>query len=109
MIPLQNHEDFNILYENNSLIAPVLIYFTAEWCGACKRIDWDFIEDEFLSLPIYKCDVDQNKYTPGLCQVRSIPNFIMVYPGNKNISNPFHSSDTAKIATWIQSSLRKSK
>ena len=100
---------FEKLYENNSLTAPVLIYFTADWCGACKRIDWDFIEEEFPTLPIYRCDVDVNKYTPGFCQVRSIPNFIMIYPGNKNMIGPFQESDTAKIATWIQIQLRKGK
>ena len=104
---LQNHAQFEELYENNSLTSPVLIYFTADWCGACKRIDWGFIDEEFPDLLVYRCDVDKNKYTPGFCRVRSIPNFIMVYPGNKNISEPFQSSDTAKIATWIQVQLRK--
>jgi len=108
-IPLTTHDIFEKLYENNSLTAPVLIYFTADWCGACKRIDWGFLEEEFPSLPVYRCDVDVNKYTPGFCQVRSIPNFIIMHPGNKNMTGPFQASDTAKIATWIQTSLRKGK
>ena len=109
MIPLDSHEEFEKLYENNNLTTPVLIYFTAGWCGACKRVDWGFIEEEFSSLPIYKCDIDKNKYTPGFCQVRTIPNFIMVRPGHKQLEGPFQSSDTAKIATWIQTQLRKEK
>ena len=107
MQPLNTHEQFEELYINNKLESPVLVYFTADWCGACKRIDWSFIEDEFPSLTIYRCDVDKNKYTPGFCQVRSIPNFVMIYPGNKQLEGPFQSSDTAKIATWIQVQLRK--
>ena len=107
MQPLSNHKQFEELYENNSLTAPVLLYFTADWCGACKRIDWGFIEEEFPNLTIYRCDIDENSYTPGFCQIRSIPNIMMVYPGNKNIAGPFQSSDTAKIASWIQVQSRK--
>jgi thioredoxin-like negative regulator of GroEL len=82
----------------------VLIYFTANWCGACKRVNWDFLFEEFPDLKIYKCDVDQNTYTPGFCGVRSIPNFLMVGPAKKLIG-PMQSSDTGKIAAWIKASL----
>lgn len=85
---------------------PVLIYFTASWCGACKRLDWEFLLEEFPTLKVFKCDVDENKYTPGFCSIRSIPNFVMLGPGEKKASAPFQSSDTAKVATWIQTSLR---
>jgi thioredoxin-like negative regulator of GroEL len=107
MQPLTDHKQFEELYENNTLGAPVLVYFTADWCGACKRIDWEFIEEEFPNLKIYRCDIDENKYTPGFCQIRSIPNFIMVNPGHKNISGPYQNSETAKIASWIQVQTRK--
>jgi hypothetical protein len=62
--------------------------------------------DEFPQLPIYKCDVDINKYTPGFCGVRSIPNFVMI-TGPKQIQGPMQSSDTAKVATWIHGNLVK--
>jgi hypothetical protein len=60
-------------------------------------------------LKIYRCDVDANKYTPGFCGVRSIPSFVMLSPGSKQASPVFQSSDTAKIATWIMTSLRTTK
>lgn len=105
MIPLTSQEMFEELYSLD-LKSPILVYFTADWCGACKRIDWEFIEDEFKNLPIYRCDIDENKYTPGFCGVRSIPNFMMVYP-QKQLAGPFQSSDTAKIASWIHTNLIK--
>jgi thioredoxin-like negative regulator of GroEL len=105
MIPLPSHSDFEELY-SPSLTAPVLIYFTATWCGACKKLDWDFILDEFPNLTVYICDIDTNKYTPGYCGVKSIPSMIFVYPGKKVIG-PFQSSDTAKVATWIHTTTKQ--
>ena len=107
MIPLQTQEQFEALY-NSELKDQVLIYFTADWCGACKRIDWEFIMEEFPHLDIYRCDVDENKYTPGFCQIRSIPNFVML-SGSKKTVGPFQSSDTAKVATWIHTTLGNAK
>lgn len=110
VIPLQTHEMFESLYNSDPAQAqiPALIYFTADWCGACKRIDWDFILEEFPDLPVYKCDVDVNKYTPGFCQVRSIPNFIII-KSPKQVVGPMQASDTAKVASWIHTTLVNAK
>jgi hypothetical protein len=85
-----------------------LIYFTADWCGACKRVDWEFLLEEFPALKIYRCDVDVNKYTAGFCGVRSIPSFVMLLPGSKQATSVFQASDTAKIAAWIMTTIRNS-
>jgi thioredoxin-like negative regulator of GroEL len=103
MIPLQKHEQFEELYTSTK--EPILVYFTADWCGACKHIDWEFILSEFPDLPVYKCNIDENKYTPGFCQVRSIPSFMIVHPG-KRVTGPFQTSATAKAASWIYSNLK---
>ena len=110
VIPLQTHEIFESLYTREVAQAakPSLIYFTADWCGACKRIDWDFILEEFPDLPVYKCDVDVNKYTPGFCQVRSIPSFVII-KGPKQVVGPMQASDTAKVASWIHTTLTNAK
>lgn len=104
MIPLQTQEEFETLYKDTVLKSPILIYFTASWCGACKRLDWDFLKEEFPDVPIYICDIDQNKYTPGYCGVRSIPNFVLMPPSKK--LEQFQSSETAKVATWLYKSLK---
>ena len=98
MIPLQTQEQFETMYKSK-LEEPVLIYFTASWCGACKRLDWNFLNEEFPELKVYKCDVDENKYTPGYCGVRSIPNFVLMPPSKK--LQQLQSSETAKVAAWI--------
>ena len=104
---LPSHEAFEALYKPaKPLTEPVLLYFTASWCGACKKIDWGFLLEEFPTLKILKCDIDQNKYTPGFCGVRAIPSFLWI-PKEGGVRGPLQSSDTAKVATWIQSNLVK--
>ena len=106
MIPLQTQEQFETMFKGE-LAGPVLLYFTAGWCSACKRLDWEFLNEEFPQLPVYKCDIDENKYTPGYCGVRSIPAFLLMNP-DKKLDN-LQSSDTAKVAAWINKNLTKEK
>lgn len=103
MIPLRTQEEFEQLYKEEKLKAPILIYFTATWCGACTKLSWPFIQEEFPELTIYKCDIDENKYTPGFCQVKSIPHMLIMFP-SKKIEN-LVSNDTAKVAAWIKKQL----
>jgi hypothetical protein len=56
--------------------------------GLSNRIKW------------YKCDIDENDYTPGYCGVRSIPAFLAIVNGN--VKPLFVSSDTQKVVDWIK-------
>jgi thiol-disulfide isomerase/thioredoxin len=112
MIPLQSHKQFEDLYTpdpgSKPLSHPVLIAFFASWCGPCQRIDWEFILEEFPSLPIYACDIDVNKYTPGFCGIKSIPSVLLLTPGENrsNVIGPLQTSDTSKICSWILMNLK---
>ena len=97
MIPLPTQELFESFYKTVS--RPTLIYFTASWCGPCKRLDWDVLFDHLKTTEVYKCDVSENTYTPGFCGVKSIPAFMMLRPGQAPAS--FQSSDTALVAEWL--------
>ena len=78
-----------------------VIYFTASWCSACRRLDFDAIEKGTSGTGAnwLKCDVDMNNYTPGYCGVRSIPAFLVV--NKTKISDIFQSSDTQKVIEWV--------
>jgi len=78
----------------------VFIYFTANWCGACKRLDLAAIEASVPGATWLKCDIDQNNYTPGYCGVRSIPTFIAV-AGNKLVGR-VSNSNTASVIAWAR-------
>jgi thioredoxin-like negative regulator of GroEL len=107
MIPLQTQEEFEKLYRQDALEAPILIYFTATWCRACKKLDWESIQSEFPGLTIYKCDIDENSYTPGYCNVSSIPHMLMMHPSKELES--VTTSDTAKAKEFIRLQLENVK
>ena len=103
MTPLQTQEQFEELVKSN-LTMPCLFYFTAKWCGPCQRLDWDDILTDIKECDVYKCDVDENTYTPGYCGVRSMPSFLILHTNNK-FSSVFQSSDTKKVKEWLANTL----
>ena len=102
MIPLLTQEDFETL-RSTKHEKPVLIYFTAAWCGPCRAFDWESVRSSLQSYTIYLCDVDQNTYTPGYCGVRSIPNFFLLKT-DSTFAGPKQMSDSAKLLEWLKES-----
>ena len=77
-----------------------VVYFTASWCGACRRLNLPALEQAFPDVNWLKCDIDANNYSPGYCGVRGIPAF-MVFAGGKP-QGPFKSSSTEKVVAWLE-------
>ena len=86
-------------------LAPlVIVYFTARWCGACKRVDIPKMVSLRGDAVWYKCDVDDNTYTPGYCGVNRIPAFLALIHGK---AQPvLLSSDNIEIAKFLSSGQR---
>jgi thioredoxin-like negative regulator of GroEL len=78
-----------------------IVYFTARWCGPCRQIDTESVEKAatVATIPIWKCDIDVNDYTPGYCGVHSIPTFMCFEP--KHIVSTLKSNNNDEIARWI--------
>ena len=106
---LMSQEEFEKLIgrqplpEGETLPPFTVIYFTATWCGACRRLNMPELEEAFPEVNWLKCDVDQNNYTPGYCGVKSIPAFLIVK--DKAVLGPFTSSSNDKVKEWITSNL----
>ncbi len=78
------------------------VFFTASWCGPCKKLDLEqlTIVANSIGLPFWKCDYTVNEYTPGYCNVRKFPTFVVFRPGQ--IVAVKSSNDTEDVAAWIQ-------
>jgi thioredoxin-like negative regulator of GroEL len=103
MMPLPSQEFFESLIKKNPSTPHepiVIISFSADWCGPCKRLDKNFLVGLSDKIKWYKCDLDENDYTPGYCGVKSIPAFLAIVNGAPQPL--FVSSDTMKVAEWIK-------
>ena len=78
------------------------VYFTASWCGPCKRLDLDKIEAaaKFAGIQLWKVEQTENDYTAGYCDVRSLPTFLMITP--KTIVSRLSTSRTEEIVEWMK-------
>lgn len=85
------------------LPATVILYCTANWCGACKKLDLPAIEGAFPTIPFFKCDVDAQSHSAGFCNVRSIPAFCLFH--KSKLYGPYVKSDTAAVIAWITKTL----
>lgn len=112
MIDLQTQDQLEALlrrgeYKNAQVAPLVAIYFTAEWCGACRRLNLAQITGEFPAARWYICDVDENNYSAGFCGVRSIPSFMLIINGTP--SPLFTNSDTNSVINWIGLNINQAK
>lgn len=67
---------------------PVLVDFTATWCGPCKALApiVDKIADDFSGqVRVGKCDIDDSPSTAAKYGVRSVPT-VMVFKNGEKIA-----------------------
>jgi thioredoxin 1 len=103
MMSLPSQEFFESLIKKNPPEPHdpiVIINFTASWCGPCRRLDKDHLMGLSDKIKWYKCDIDENDYTPGYCGIKSIPAFLAIVNGQ--VQPLFVSSDTMKVEQWIR-------
>ena len=107
MEPLDTQEKFEELFRNPKAegrrVSDTLfiVYFTATWCGPCKKLDKDLIASaaKEKDIPIYICDYVTNEYTVGYCMVNSFPTFVAFNLGKEK--NRLASNQTEAVVTWI--------
>jgi len=59
-------------------------YFTASWCGPCKKIAPTIeklsnkLKENNKNVKIYKIDIDDNEAFSNKCNIRSVPTFLII-------------------------------
>jgi thioredoxin-like negative regulator of GroEL len=102
MESLDTQQQFEALWFNELDPKPWIVYFTAAWCGPCKRLDLDAIQAaaKDKGIRIYKCDASINEYTSGYCGVRAFPTFLCMKP--RAVLKTLKSSNTVDVVEWIR-------
>lgn len=104
MTLLLTQEQFEVLLgrvETDKPIPPLtVVYFTAEWCKACKRLDLSLIQESLPKATWLKCDIDKNDYTAGFCGIRNIPTFLVIK--DKKVMGQLGDSRTEKVVEWMK-------
>jgi thioredoxin 1 len=83
---LQVFNDLNFEQEVLSSDTPVLVDFTATWCGPCKQLApiVDQIADELQGkVKVGKLDVDDSPITAGKYGVRGVPTVMVFKNGER--------------------------
>lgn len=103
MEPLIDQQQFeSVIWRPEKPISTLfVVYFTANWCGACKRLNLDQIRASVQNpkVKFYKCDVDENEYTGGFCGVKSLPTFVVFHKGK--VMDQLSNSNTATVISWL--------
>ena len=82
----------------------LFFYFTASWCGPCKRIAPSIEKlDEGLKdkkIVFCKVDIDDNDKFSEKCEIKSVPTFIIMK--DKKILGTVNGSDINKVGELIK-------
>jgi thioredoxin 1 len=100
-VKMINDADFKAQVLDSDL--PVLLDFTAVWCGPCKAIAplLDELADANLGkIKVVKMDIDQNGGTPQQFGVQSIPT-LLLFKGGKVVDKRVGSLQKAALAAFV--------
>ena len=62
---------------------PVLLDFSADWCGPCRKMEPVVQQLSAAGYPIQKVNIDQQRELANRHQVTSIPCFVLVANGKE--------------------------
>ncbi len=86
---------------------PVVLDFTAAWCGPCKAIAPildEVAREKAGQIKIVKMDIDANPATPGRFRVTSIPT-LMLFKGGQLVDRKVGALKKSALDEWVTKAL----
>lgn len=99
--------DLNFDAEVLTSDTPVLVDFTAVWCGPCKQIAplIDQLADEYVGkVKVTKLDIDENPGMAAKYGIRGVPT-LMVFKGGELVAQHVGAAPKTTIAQLIDRAL----
>jgi|SRR5690606_4715265 len=99
--------DLNFDTEVVSSDVPVLVDFTATWCGPCRQIAplVDQLADEYAGrAKVVKLDIDESPDTARRFQIRGVPT-ILVFKGGEVVGQQVGMAPKTRLSQLIQQAL----
>lgn len=89
---------------------PVLVYFTASWCGPCKRMArTTLVDDRVLAalktVPHVIVDIDEQPVLAEKHAIRAVPTFQVVLPSSVTVESITGFQEPGPFALWISNTL----
>lgn len=91
----------------NRLKQPLLVYFTASWCGPCQRMKVTTLADAAVNEAMkpyvaLKVDIDQRPDVAAEFSVSGVPSFVVVTPGGKISSRVMGFQEASGFVLWLK-------